>query len=96
MKTMIIEGRRVPNVDAWEKRIVEFTEKLIELHGQWNDLNGKRIAAAEVSDDATAKEMSRQMWWVNKDVVWYERELRIDKSYINYDEQTKQAKGTAL
>ena len=30
MKTMMIEGRWVPKVDAWEKRIAEFTEKVAE------------------------------------------------------------------
>ena len=40
--------------------------------------------------------MLRQLYWVRKDIAWYQKELRIDKSYINYDEQKQQAQGVLL
>ena len=97
-KVMMIEGRWVPRVDDWEKRIEEFTETLNQLQKDKARLMQSidRARSLGFFNEEFLRPIGNAVWRTNRSIQWYEKELRIDKSYINYDEKTKQAIGRLI
>lgn len=72
----IVCGRWVCNAKAWAERIAEFSIEYYKLYQQ-------RAELAKQYAQSWDEEIGRKLYWIDRDLKFYDREIRIDTAQLS-------------